>query len=298
MTARGLSAAQSGETLVEMLLAIAILPAVLGAGLATATSFDRNVSHNQRMNESQARTREAIDQLARDLRNLASPTPAQPQAVDVAAPYDLVFQTVDPSAPGSGGNPANVRRVRYCLEAGTAAPARLWAQTQNWTTATGPAVPSTASCPGSGWDTERVIADGLTNRLDGQDRPLFQFNSATTTAVSAIVVQAWVGRGGDTEPTRGLLRSQVFLRNQNEAPVANPAATPAGLLRVQLNGSASYDPEGEELTYRWYDGATYLGAGIVLQSQLATPGTHSITLKVYDPAGLEGTATTSVQVLT
>jgi hypothetical protein len=142
-----------------------------------------------------------------------------------------------------------------------------------------------------------VLAQGLTNRLSGQNRPLFQFNSAIPTAVSAIVVQAWVAGGKDAEPTQGLLRTQVFLRNQNERPVASPAATPAGLLRIELNGSASYDPEGQELIYRWYDGTTYLGTGVVLQSQLATAGSHTITLKVYDPAGLEGTAESTLQVL-
>jgi type II secretory pathway pseudopilin PulG len=289
---------EAGQTLTELLIVAAMVPVVLGAALSTATSFDSNVRRNQDLNESQARTREAIDQLSRNLRNLASPTPEQPQAVDKVDPYDLVFQTVNPGGAGTGGNPANVRRVRYCLEAGTTAPKKLWAQTQSWTSTTAPAVPSTATCPASGWGNQRVLAQGLTNRLNGQNRPLFQFNSNTPSAVNAIIVQAWLAGGNGTEPSQGVLRSQVFLRNQNEAPVASPTATPGGQLRVVLNGSASYDPEGQELTYRWYEGTTFLGSGIVLQSTLATAGTHTITLKVYDPAGLEGTATTTVQVLT
>ena len=110
-------------------------------------------------------------------------------------------------------------------------------------------------------------------------------------------MQAWITSPRGSEPAQGVLRSQVFLRNQNEAPVASLTATASGLLRVLLNGSASFDPEGQELTYKWYEGTTLLGSGIVLQSQLATVGSHTLTLKVYDPAGLEGTATTVVQVL-
>jgi type II secretory pathway pseudopilin PulG len=288
---------EAGQTLTEVLVVAALVPIVLGAALGTATSFNANVSRNEVLHESQARTREAIDQLSRDLRNLASPTPEQPQAVDRVDPYDLVFQTVNPVGPGSGGNPANVRRVRYCLESGTTAPRKIWMQTQTWTTAVAPVPPPAAACPASGWDNQRVLADGVTNRLNGQNRPLFQFNSVVPTDVSAIIVQAWVAAPRNTEPSQGLLRTQVFLRNQNEAPVANLTATPSGLLRLVLNGSASFDPEGQDLTYKWYEGSTFLGAGVVFQSQLATVGSHTITLKVYDPAGLEGTATTTAQVL-
>lgn len=287
---------ESGHTLPELLTVVGLLPVVLGAALTTATGFDGVVRRNQELNEAQARTREGIDQLARDLRNLASPTPQQPRAVDSAGPYDLVFQSVDPSGPGAAGNPANVRRVRYCLDLSGGGRATLWAQSQTWTTATPPAVPSTAQCPDPAWPEQRRLAGPLTNRVDGNERPLFQFNSSDVTQINSVVVSTWVRSGEGREPADALLRTQVFLRNQNQAPVSRPTATSTGLLRVVLNGSASYDPEGQELTYEWYAGAEYLGSGIVLESVLANAGVHEITLRVQDPAGLEAVATTQVEV--
>jgi hypothetical protein len=268
---------------------------------ATSVSFDQVVARNQRLNESQARTREAVDQLARQLRNLASPTPEQPQAVDRASPYELVFQTVDPSGPGSGGNPGNVKRVRYCLDDPSTGAATLWEQSQTWTTAAPPVVPPSAACPDPAWPgTPRILARGLTNRAGVRDSPLFQFNapSDTPAEVSAVVVQAWVQALGEGEPEKGLLRTQVLLRNQNKAPVCDPQATSAGILRVVLNGSASYDPEGRELTYEWFDASEgrSLGAGIVVEATLTVPGWHDIVVTARDPGGLECRATRSVWV--
>jgi len=66
-----------------------------------------------------------------------------------------------------------------------------------------------------------------------------------------------------------------------------PGKTSTGLI---LNGSESTDPEGEPLTYVWYDGSTKVGDGIVFNYTVAKGTSHNISLKVYDPAGLEGVA--------
>ena len=87
----------------------------------------------------------------------------------------------------------------------------------------------------------------------------------------------------------------VFLRNQNRRPVAafSASATAQGIV---LNGSASSDPEGEPLTYVWYDGTTKIGEGITFTYPVAAGSSHTIQLKVYDPAVLEGVAAPQVVI--
>jgi outer membrane usher protein FimD/PapC len=95
-------------------------------------------------------------------------------------------------------------------------------------------------------------------------------------------------------PSEVELSTSVFLRNQNREPTATMTGTilnPTSRL-IQLNGSASQDPESQSLTYSWFmdGGATPIGNGIVLQYTVP-PGAHSFQLKVFDPAGLEGDST-------
>lgn len=294
---------QRGFSIVELVLVSAVVTVVLAGVLTTFTSFSSDVERNQRLSESQARTREAIDQMARQLRNLASPTPEKPEAVDHAGPYDLVFQTVDPSGPGGGQNPGNVQRVRYCLDAPASGAPSLWKQVQTWTSSPPPPMPSITACPDPSWPGVATrLVQGMTNRENGRtDRPLFQYAGDVTKppTITAITMQAWVRSATDKEPRLGVLRSQVFLRNQNEAPVCEQQASRGGLNRLVLNGSGSFDPEGNELTYEWDDvtgGApTRLGDGIILNT-LVTAGYRDIRLRVKDPAGLTSECTQRVLV--
>src|SRR4051794_41885081 len=89
--------------------------AVLGATLSIFSGSERIDRQTQARNASQESARLAMDLMSRELRNLASPTPEQPEAVDLAGPYDLVFETVDPVGPNLADNGSNVERGRYCL---------------------------------------------------------------------------------------------------------------------------------------------------------------------------------------
>ena len=285
---------QDGFALIELLLVMTVSLIMLSAVLLAFEGFQSRADENARLNESQAVTRATIDQLARDLRNLASPTPEQPQAIDSASPYDLVFQTVNPNG-GTSSNITNVQRVRYCLDAPGSGDSTLWAQTQTWVTASPPAMPTLTGCPStaSGWGPGRRLVDGVTNRT--QNRPLFIYNAAIKTDITAVAAQVYARANKHREPRVGVLRTQVFLRNQNQAPTALFTPTPAGGGRVILNGSASSDPEGDELRYDWYLDQTpdcrngtppaAHGQGIVYD-MAAAPGTHTVTLIVYDSAGL------------
>ncbi len=287
---------ERGISLPELLLSMVLMLIVLGATLTTFTNFESDSARAAARNESQDAVRRNLGQIARELRNLASPNATVPQAVERAAPADLVFQTVDPVWPGGATqNAGNVRRMRYCLASD--APARMWMQWQTWTSIDPPTVPADTACPGAGWTGQQVVAQGVTNG----SRAVFTYNATQATAISAVNVDLFVDMDPLRPPGETRLRSGAFLRNQNRAPTAAfTVAAAAG--KVTLNGSPSSDPEGQPLTYVWMvrvpSGAEKrLGEGITCEcptnatdfpSQRLDPNTlpYKVWLKVTDPGGL------------
>jgi prepilin-type N-terminal cleavage/methylation domain-containing protein len=291
-----------GFTLAELLVGMTLFLIVIGAALTSFNVMETKGRLNALLQDSQQRARQTVIVLSRQLRNLAGPDENQPGAFDPAtasftpaSPYDVVFKTVDPNGPNAGLNPTNVERVRYCLDSG--APAKLWRQTQTWTTSAAPAPPTTASCPDPGWPgTARVVADSINNRYSGQDRPVFMYDSSDPSAIHTVRVSLWIDVNPGKPPTESNLQSGVFLRNQNRAPTASFQWSPGGAGHVVLNASASNDPEGQTLSYTWKEGATKLGTGIVFDWGPASTGIHTITLEARDPAGQLGTASQTVTV--
>ena len=173
---------EAGFTVIELAVAAAISLVVLGATMSLLISMMTQRTATEGHADAAQQARQGIDRLSRQLRNLASPADVitnsaliKPKSVDRNLPFDLVFKDVDEGALTSASNPANVRRVRYCLQTsgsipggGVATTARgvLWVQTQR--TSAGmpilPAAPPPAgSCPGPGWDDQRRVADYLVN---------------------------------------------------------------------------------------------------------------------------------------
>jgi type II secretory pathway pseudopilin PulG len=301
---------ERGFTLMEMLLASSLMIVVLGATLTVFEQFVTTSDRNTKQNDAQDTARFAIDQMARQLRNLALPTPQSPNSIDVASSYDLVFKTADPGR----------RRVRYCLQ--TSSPystsnGAVWLETQ--TGVAGGADPTltaamTASCPaptGSGsWATKRLVADHVTNK-NGADRPIFQFNAPTTT--SSKITEIHTALFLDVDPTKPPAETRistgVFLRNQNQAPTASFTISPGGPLRFLMNAATSSDPEGRTLSYFWYLGSSpsftnavatgacnssdgCIGSGVIEDFTLpaGTAGSQLFTLLVKDPGGLTATS--------
>src|SRR5262249_10403083 len=98
------------------------------------------------------------------------------------------------------------------------------------------------------------------------------------------------------------VRYQLLTRRVgNSAPVADAGpdqiGVPAG--SITLNGSGSYDPDGDTLTYQWTQtsgpNVSISGQNTTSATFQAAPGTsYSFRLTVKDPGGLVSTASTRV----
>ena len=277
---------EEGMTLVELLLGAVLMLIVLGATLTTFNIFERNTKTNEQQNEAQEETRRALDLMARDLRNLASPTPNLPFAVDVAASQDVIFQSEGKDKPATSLNAQNTTRVRYCLDTTSDS---LYRQIQAWNTAAAPGIPSTASCPGTGWSKTLLVGNHVVN----EGRPIFTYNAATLPEITEVSSQLFVDVNPGDSPVETTLQSSVFLRNQNRAPSAafSWASMPGG--NVFLNASESTDPEEKALSFEWWDEARNLkvGEGIVFTYKPPAAGWRDMKLVVKD-ATLETTSPT------
>jgi type II secretory pathway pseudopilin PulG len=248
---------ERGVTLIELIVVVAVSIGVLSATLTTFDTFIRADHDNNARNDTAELARNALDAQARQLRNLAKRVTSP--VIDTVAPYDLIFQTNDPSRTW----------MRYCLD--TSPPAsttrgRLWAATLLVPNAATPAPVSAGmrgACPGTGWTTTSVVADYVSNRRNGLERPLFTYTcSGTPTCTSlastydqvvAVTAQSILDTTPDTDPKELSVTSSVYLRNQNQAPIASFQASPSSPSRtVTLNASGSTDFEGRTMSYYWF----------------------------------------------
>ncbi|PWD51071.1 hypothetical protein C8046_10855 [Serinibacter arcticus] len=101
-------------------------------------------------------------------------------------------------------------------------------------------------------------------------------------------------------PTAGLYR--VEYAPENKRPVAVATATPdsgsEAPLTVELDGSGSYDPEGEDITYAWdldADGETDATTPTV-EHTFEELGQYTVSLRVTDPQGKSTATTVNVTV--
>lgn len=271
-------AREDGMTLVEVLLVSVLMLTVLGATLASFNTFESNARANQLQNDTQDTARRGIGLMARDLRNLASPTPGLPFAVDLASPADLIFQSEGKFKPAGSLNAQNTTRVRYCLNT---ANGNLYRQIQTWTTAAAPAVPS-ATCGNSGWGSTMVVATDVVNGT----RPIFTYNATALDEITEVSAQLFVDSNPGKRPSEVDLQTSVFLRNQNRAPTAifSALSMPAG--GIFLNASESADPEEKALTFEWWDAglspAKKVGEGIVFTYTPPAVGYRQMYLVVKD----------------
>lgn len=288
---------ESGLTLTEVLLASVMMIVVLTATLGAFESFTRNTRTNEEQNDSQQLARQAMGQLARELRNHAVANTAAPEGIALATPFDLVFETVGRDRPSVTQNQANIERIRYCLNSEDPARAVLYAQVQKWTTTNPPDMPSTSSCPALGWEGTRIVAENVTNRIGGADRAVFAYDATVPAEVRRVSMTLFVDTTPTREPKETRLDSGIFLRNANHSPTSSFTTYVNGSGLVVLNGSASSDPERERLSYAWkVDGTPLPSTAPTVDWRPSVPGAYTVELRVTDPGGLFGISTQTVTV--
>jgi prepilin-type N-terminal cleavage/methylation domain-containing protein len=308
------AAEEHGFTLIELLVSTALALIIFGATLSAFNVFQNNNHFDLLRNEGQDNVRNALDRLSRDFRNVAAPksVPEVPGALEVAEPYSLTFQTIsDSPLPSGSKNPTNAMRVRYCLN-DTTAPAKpsneiLFRQTQTWVSEKAPTTPTATACPDNtpgDWEGTTQLANFITNRDGGQNRPLFVYGPKGATEVSQITsveprVYMNVNPSQPTHPGETQLTSSISLRNANRTPIATFTWKELSREHVLLNASESLDPDGLALTYTWSEGAkVFYSNAQVWETEPAelSLGAHSITLEVADPGGLTAKSTQTVTV--
>ena len=287
---------ERGMTLVELITGLVISLLVLGGALTTFDGFNRNQRQNDERNDTTELARTSLDIQARQLRNLAKRVSSP--VIDTLGPYDLIFQTSDPARTW----------VRYCLNTttapATAERARLWTaelSVASSSTASPVTAAMRATCPGTGWSVTNVVADYVTNRRAGGDRPMFEYTCTEGTACTATaatydqVVDISARLLVDTTPGYGApelqVASGVYLRNQNQAPVATFVSTRASTSRtVVLNAAGSTDYEGRTLDYYWFKTTLPAAASIDCSHPTVTGSTSPRTL--WGAAGFLGSGIT------
>jgi hypothetical protein len=296
---------ERGEfSLTGLLVAISIFGFVLGATYTAFDVFNRSSRDTQLRNEASDRARNTSDLMARQMRNLATPTKLQPNAVVVAGPHDLIFETVAQTGLPPAGNLQNVEFVRYCLSTATRTLYTMNLPPASITSST--VVPTGGGCPGAGWSNVKAVAEQVVNVYGAQSRPVFAYDSSVNNEIRRVRADLYIDTDPGTGPAEQQVTTGVELRNQDRAPIARfPAPTLAGSHVALLDGSTSTDPDNDPLTYCWYDlavpattkvgdcGPQSIGASAVLRyyAEDATV-THRVYLVVTDPSGLESQSET------
>jgi prepilin-type N-terminal cleavage/methylation domain-containing protein len=255
-------AQQGGFSLIELLIVSTLFLVIAGATLSSFNSFERRTGEGVKVAEQVDIARTSLDRASRQLRNLA-------RRIDVpvikrAVSNDLVFQT---SAPDK-------RWMRYCLQTtspSTTGRSRLYALESSDPTMIEPSAGMMGACPGTGWTRTRMASDYVVNAYRTPAEPVFRYQctegspvgcprAANLTEDSSRLKHIAMTLTVDLDPVNARpketrVASSVFLRNQNEPPVASFTWTSLGGRKVLLNGSSSSDPEGRTLRFYFFKGA-------------------------------------------
>lgn len=292
------ASAEHGFTLIELLVTMAISTIVFGATLSVLDVFQRNNVVDQQRNEVQDNARNAMDQIARQLRNVAAPSAGSPGALLTTKNYSMIFDTIDSTSGYAWGeNKSHTMMVRYCLNNSNTENEVMWMQVRRWSEAKALETPTPTTCPDVGgfWESSRQLVQHVTNRIGGATRPMFKYSAATAPQTASVEVDMFLNlTPGQAHPGETELTSGIGLRNANRPPIAAFTITRINENFVRLDASASYDPDGLALTYKWsIDGASLSSTAQVTEVKEPV-SSHTYELEVADPGGLKEKKTETV----
>lgn len=129
----------------------------------------------------------------------------------------------------------------------------------------------------------------MTNKIGGRpNQPLFTYSAQETPEILSVEANLLTNvNPGHARPGESQLTSGVSLRNANRQPDVAFTATTENEY-VKLNASASRDPDGLAITYKWKEDTKVLEttAQQYTSPQKLSEGSHIFKLEVTNPGGL------------
>jgi thermitase len=192
--------------------------------------------------------------------------------VDIAAPGNTIMSTYPMDQCGGAG----------------AAPGDIGCY--GWKSGTSMASPHVAGAAAMVWSRSDVSTNGQVVEI---------LQNSADAGVGSVPVTAWTNYGRLNLYNAMTLGSPPA-PGPNNPPVANAGADQSwtdtdgdGSVMVTLNGTGSSDPDGDDLTYQWREGATIIASGPTPGVFLGV-GVHTIALQVTDSRGASSAADTVV----
>ncbi|NOT60323.1 MAG: HYR domain-containing protein, partial [Acidobacteria bacterium] len=139
----------------------------------------------------------------------------------------------------------------------------------------------------------------ITNANPAQRSATLRLAPTQTGTFNGVLVQAGDGKGGTATSTSFKITVNEAT-GANRPPTANANTLAATAEATSTNGATinlvgqGSDPDGDALTFTWFNGASSIAAGATASTTLAL-GTHSLKLVVSDGRG--GMAMTAVQIV-